>query len=57
MGTSFAGTPARRKYFCAKTSQATCDHDSGTMIASWRNTTEPSGLRISLAWVRNASPS
>ena len=43
-----AGTPALRKYFCASTSHATCDHAAGTSTSSWRNTTEPSGLRISL---------
>ncbi len=54
-GTSFsstffsrAGTPALRKYFCARTSAATCDQNSGTSTLSSWNTTEPSGLRISL---------
>jgi len=37
-----------RKYFCARTSTATCDHATGTSIRSALNTTEPSGLRISL---------
>ena len=27
-----AGTPARRKYFCASTSAATCDHSAGTSM-------------------------
>ena len=45
---SRAGTPALRKYFCASTSVATCDQNSGTSTLSARNTTEPSGLRISL---------
>ena len=42
-----AATPALRKYFCASTSEATCDQNSGTSTFSARNTTEPSGLRIS----------
>ncbi len=54
---SFAGTPALRKYFCARTSQATCDHPAGTSISSSWKTTEPSGLRISLDVVRNSIPS
>ena len=29
---SRAGTPARRKYFCASTSAATCDHSAGTSM-------------------------
>ena len=49
------GTPALRKYFCASTSQATCDHVTGTSTSSWRNTTEPSGLRISLHAVRSST--
>ncbi len=49
-----AGTPALRKYFCASTSEATCDQNSGTSTFSARNTTEPSGLRISLVVRRNA---
>ena len=48
-----AGTPALRKYFCASTSEATCDQDSGTSTLSSLNTTEPSGLRISLVVSRN----
>jgi hypothetical protein len=48
------GTPALRKYFCASTSEATCDQKAGTSTSSARNTTEPSGLRISLAVTRNA---
>ena len=39
-----AGTPALRKYFCASTSEATCDQDSGTSTLSAWNTTEPSGI-------------
>ena len=46
---SRAGTPALRKYFCASTSEATCDQNSGTSTLSSLNTTEPSGLRISLS--------
>jgi len=49
-----AGTPALRKYFCASTSAATCDQNSGTSTFSALNTTEPSGLRISLVVRRNA---
>src|SRR6202046_761038 len=49
-----AGTPALRKYFCASTSEATCDHCSGTStFAAWK-TIEPSGLRISLVVRRKA---
>ena len=44
---SFAATPAFRKYFCASTSEATCDQNWGTSTFSSRNTIEPSGLRIS----------
>ena len=51
---SAAGTPALRKYFCASTSDATCDQNSGTSTLSSRNTTEPSGLRISLVVSRNS---
>ena len=50
---SRAGTPALRKYFCASTSAATCDQASGTSMSSAWNTTEPSGLRISLVVRRN----
>src|SRR4029077_7707803 len=28
------GTPALRKYFCASTSEATCDHEAGTSTSS-----------------------
>ncbi len=49
-----AGTPALRKYFCASTSAATWLHWAGTSILSSENTTEPSGLRISLFVVRNS---
>ena len=47
-------TPALRKYFCARTSEATCDQNSGTSTFSSRNTTEPSGLRISLVVSRKS---
>ena len=60
-GTSFsstrfsrAGTPALRKYFCASTSDATWLQASGTSMFSRRNTTDPSGLRISLVAARKA---
>ena len=49
-----AGTPALRKYFCASTSEATCDQKSGTSTLSSLNTTEPSGLRISVVVSRNS---
>ena len=49
---SRAGTPALRKYFCARTSVATWLQAAGTSNASRRKTTEPSGLRISLVAVR-----
>ena len=49
-----AGTPALRKYFCASTSEATCDQCSGTSTSSAWKTTEPSGLRISLMVRRKA---
>ncbi len=45
---SRAGTPALRRYFWARMSQATWLHSAGTSIPSAANTTEPSGLRISL---------
>jgi len=51
---SRAGTPALRKYFCASTSAATCDHARAPRRRRRRNTTEPSGLRISLAVSRNS---
>ena len=51
---SRAGTPALRKYFCASTSEATCDQKAGTSTSSARNTTEPSGFLISLAVKRNS---
>ena len=41
---SRGGTPALRKYFCASTSDATCDQNSGTSTFSALNTTEPSGI-------------
>ena len=49
-----AGTPALRKYFCASTSAATWDQNSGTSTSSGLNTTEPSGLRISEVVKRNS---
>ncbi len=54
---SFAGTPALRKYFCASTSEATCDHASGTSIPLSENTTDPLGLRISEVALRNPNAS
>jgi hypothetical protein len=51
---SRAGTPALRKYFWASTSAATCDQKLGTSTSAAWNTTEPSGLRISLSVNRNA---
>ena len=61
LGTSFSsnffnnlGTPALRKYFCARTSQATCDQPAGTSMSSRRKTTEPSGFLISLKALRNS---
>ena len=44
-----AATPALRKYFCASTSEATCDQNSGTSTLSSRNTTDPSGLDMVVA--------
>jgi len=32
LGRQRAGTPARRKYFCASTSAATCDQSAGTSM-------------------------
>ena len=62
-GTSFSSTffrilatPALRKYFCARMSAATCDQLVGTCMFSSLNTTEPSGLRISLVAERNWIP-
>jgi hypothetical protein len=43
---SRAGTPALRKYFCARTSVATWLHASGTTTPSHSNTTLPSGSTI-----------
>ena len=51
---SRAGTPALRKYFWAMMAAATWLHAAGTTMLSSENTTEPSGLRISLFVVRNA---
>ena len=56
-GAKRAGTPALRKYFCARMSQATWLHSAGTSIPSAWKTTEPSGLRISLVAVRNGTVS
>ena len=53
---SRAGTPALRKYFCAITSEATWLQSCGTSTASLRNTTVPSGLRISDTVVVKAIP-
>src|SRR6516164_10011410 len=44
---SRAATPALRKYFCASTSEATCDQSAGTSTFSRRKTTDPSGFLIS----------
>src|SRR5690348_6410151 len=41
-----AGTPARRKYFWAMMSVATCDQLLGTRTFSILNTIEPSGLAM-----------
>jgi hypothetical protein len=46
--------PRLRKYFCAKTSEATWLQPAGTSMFLASNTTEPSGLRISLAVLRNS---
>jgi hypothetical protein len=54
---SAAGTPALRKYFWASTSAATWLQAAGTSRSSSRNTTEPSGLLISLVVVRKTIPS
>src|ERR1700761_7507448 len=43
---SACGTPALRKYFCARISVATCDHDAGTSTSFISNTASPDGLRI-----------
>jgi hypothetical protein len=53
-GLSAAGRPRLRKYFCASTSQATCDHAAGTSMSRAWKTTDPSGLRISELVVVNA---
>ena len=50
-------TPARRKYFCAITSVATCDQAAGTSMPRCWKTIVPSGLRISELPARNAIPS
>ena len=51
---SRAGTPALRKYFCARTSAATWLHAAGTSTPWSENTIDPSGLRISLLVRRNS---
>src|SRR3546814_12405343 len=51
--TTAAGTPRRRKYFCARISAAVCDHASGTSMPSWRDVEEPSCFRISDVETRN----
>jgi hypothetical protein len=43
-----AGTPALRKYFCARMSAATWLNCTGTSMSARRNTIEPSGFLISL---------
>ena len=40
------GTPALRKYFCARTSTATCDQLSGASRSFISKTTDPSGLAM-----------
>jgi hypothetical protein len=52
---SRAGTPAFLKYFWVRTSTATWDHAVGASSRSSRNTTEPSGLRISLLVTRKGT--
>src|SRR3989344_3459623 len=42
----FDGTPALRKYFCARMSVATCDHDCGTSTSFISKTMLPSGFLI-----------
>ena len=51
------GTPALRKYFWARMSAATSLQCSGTVKLSKWKTTEPSGLRISLALSRKGMAS
>ena len=48
------GTPALRKYFCARISVATCENCAGTSTFSARKTMVPSGFRISLDADRNS---
>src|SRR3569832_2212415 len=43
---SGCGTPALRKYFWARISVATCDHEAGTSTSFISNTASPDGLRI-----------
>ena len=40
------GTPALRKYFCARMSTATCDQPTGIWMSFASNTTEPSGFAM-----------
>ena len=40
------GTPALRKYFCARMSTATCDQRSGASRSFISKTTDPSGLTM-----------
>ncbi len=42
------GTPALRKYLLTTMSVASCDHSAGTSTSSIRNTTEPSGLAMTV---------
>jgi hypothetical protein len=51
------GIPVLRKYFWARTSQATCDQLAGTSTSFSSKTTEPLGFLISLNAVRNSIPS
>src|SRR6185437_2949112 len=43
---SASGTPALRKYFCARMSVATCDQAAGTSTSFISKTASPDGLRI-----------
>ncbi len=49
-----AGTPALRKYFCARISEATWLQLAGTSMSSRRKTTDPSGFLISLTAFRKS---
>jgi hypothetical protein len=48
------GTPALRKYFCARMSAATWLQCAGTLNSSRRKTMDPSGFLISEVALRNA---